>query len=428
LLDASDPHRQRPFHFSAAGSYNFKMKHLFQWAPFFFLITFLLTGCVKRIAPFEWVSKIPATEDALGPEELFRLPAGERISFNQLIDSLKTARVIFVGESHDQIEQHQIQLRLLQELSSRGKALAIAMEMFERSQQPILDRWSQGLLTEEAFLKEVKWETTWAMDYLLYKAILDEAKSRRLKVLGLNVSKELVRKVAQHGLEGLAPEDKRSLPEMDLSDQGHRAYIKNIYKGHHGGIAKEFEYFYQAQCLRDEGMAQAISDYLESVDGEGKTILVFAGNGHVVFDFGIPKRLFRRTPIPFETIALKEWQKETDEDFTYSGTSSPPANFIWITRRNPPEMKRPRIGVVLQKREGADGLEIERVIPESPAEKAGLLPGDRLIVVEGKEITRVKDIHDALARKGWGTDVIFTVLRDGLKKEIKVILPQPGSL
>ena len=399
------------------------MKHLLQWTFFIFFIISLLAGCVRRAPLPEWVSKIPATKEAVGPEEIFGLPSGESISFRQLLEGIETARVIFVGESHDQAEQHQIQVRILRELSSRGTNLAIAMEMFEQFQQPILDRWSQGLLTEEAFLKEVDWETTWAMDYQLYKGILDEAKARHLKVLGLNVARELVRKVAQNGIEGLSREDKGNLPEIDLSDKGHRAYIKGIYKGHPGGLAKEFDHFYQAQCLRDEAMAGALADFLKSPEGENKVVLVFAGNGHVIFDFAIPNRLYRRVSTPFETIVLKEWKKEINGDLTFSGASSPLADFIWITKPNPPEMKRPRIGVVVQKKEGANGLWVERVIPESPAEKAGLLPGDRLIAAAGKEIAEVKDLHDVLAQKGWGRDVTFTILRKGARREIKVTLP-----
>jgi len=38
-------------------------------------------------------------------------------------------------------------------------------------------------------------------------------------------------------------------------------------------------------------------------------------------------------------------------------------------------------------------------------------------------VTKVKEIQDALAKKGWGKDVNVTILREGLKKEITVILP-----
>ena len=81
------------------------------------------------------------------------------------------------------------------------------------------------------------------------------------------------------------------------------------------------------------------------------------------------------------------------------------------------------MGVVLKEKEDSKGLWIEKVIPESSAEKAGLLPGDQFIAVEGKEITKVKDIHDALSEKGWGKEITVTILRNGQKKEITVTLP-----
>jgi uncharacterized iron-regulated protein len=356
-------------------------------------------------------------------EQIFRLPEGERISFNQLLDDLDRARVIYVGESHDQIEHHQIQVRILQEFITRGKKVALAMEMFEKPQQSILDRWSKGFLTEEEFLKEIEWETTWSMDYHLYKDILNEVKNHHLKLLGLNIQKEWVRKVAQNGLENLSPEDKKGLPEMDLTDQHHRAYIASIYKSHRGGLAKDFEYFYQAQCLRDEAMAEAISDFLQSPEGKERTVLVFAGNGHVVFDFGIPKRLGRRTSIPYKTIVLKEWRKEINGDFNFSNANTPLSNFLWITNPNPPEKKRPRIGIVLREKEEAKGVWIERIIPQSPAEKAGLLPGDQFLAIEGKEIKKLRDLHDAFSQKGWGKEITLTILREGVMKEIVIILP-----
>jgi uncharacterized iron-regulated protein len=370
-----------------------------------------------------WVSKIVTMREPIGSEEIFRLPEGDPISFIQLLDHLNRTRVIFLGEVHDQIEHHQIQVRVLQGLMEKGEHVVVAMEMFERSQQPILDRWSQGLLTEEEFLKEIQWETTRGIDYSLYKEILDEIRNRHLKLLGLNVQRDLVRKVAQNGLVGLSLEDRKKLPEMDLTDQRHRAYIASIYKNHQGGSAKDFEYFYQAQCLWDEAMAETLSEFLKSPEGEGKTLLVFAGNGHVVFNFGIPKRFYRRASIPYQTVVLKEWRKKLDEEITFTEPPSPLANFLWITRPTPPEKKRPRMGIVVKEKEDLKGIWIERVIPESPAEKAGLIPGDQFIAIEGKEITKVKEIHDALSQKGWGKDITITIVRDGVRKEVMVTLP-----
>ena len=388
-----------------------------------FLITFSLS-CVQK-APPPWVSMIREITGPVGSEEIFKLPEGEKKSFSQLLEELDRSRVIFVGESHDQIEHHRIQVSLLQEFVTQGKEIAIGMEMFEKSSQPILDRWSQGLMAENEFLKETKWDLTWRMDYNLYKGILDEAKKHRLKLIGLNVQRDLVRKVAEQGIEGLPPEDRAKLPEMDLSDRAHRAYIRSVYKDHQEGSAKDLERFYQAQCLWDEGMAETLSEFLRLPENREKVVFVFAGSGHVIFDFGIPKRFFRRTPLPFKTLILKERKNNigADPDIRFTSVSQPLGDYLWITRPNPPEIKRPRIGVVLKEAKDLEGLQIERVIPGSPAEKAGLLAGDQLLTVEGRGITKVKDIHDAVVQKGWAKDITFMILREGTKRDVTVTLP-----
>jgi len=398
------------------------MKHFLSTT---FLVLFgmiLFVGCASRIQPL-WISKVAMIREPIGAEEIFRLPEGDLISFLQLLNGLESASVVFAGETHDQIDHHQNQVRILRGLIEKGKEVVVAMEMFEGSQQAILDQWTEGKLTEEEFLKEVKWETTWGMDYNLYKGILDEAKTRRLKVLCLNIERKLVRRVGQHGIAGLSPEDRAKLPEMDLSDKEHRKYIASIYKSHQGGSAKDFENFYQAQCLWDEAMADTLSRFLGSPEGRGRTVLVIVGSGHVAFDFGIPKRFYRRTPLPSKAIILKEWKKNIEGDFNFDKISSPLANFLWITKPAPQEKKRPKIGVILREQDDPKGIWVERVIPESPAEKAGLLSGDQFFAIDGKEVTKVKEIQDALAEKGWGKDVTLTIIQEGQKKEITVTLP-----
>jgi uncharacterized iron-regulated protein len=404
------------------GRYNDCVKHFVWWTLLILFGLILSVGCAKRIQP-PWISKIAMIREPIGTEEIFRLPGGDPISFHQLLSDLEPSSVIFMGETHDQIEHHQNQVRILQGLIGKNRDIVVGMEMFEKSQQPILDQWTEGKLSEEEFLKEIKWEATWGMDYNLYKGILDEAKTRRLKVLCLNIERELVRRVGQQGIAGLSPEDRAKLPEMDLSDKDHRRYMASIYRNHHGGSAKDFENFYEAQCLWDEAMAETLSRFLLSGEGRGKTVLVIAGSGHVAFDFGIPKRLHRRTPSHYKTIILKEWKKNVEGDFNVNKVSSPLAHFLWITKPTPPEKKRPRIGVLLRETEDPKGIWMERVIPGSPAEKAGFLSGDQFLAIDGKEVTKVKEIQDALAEKGWGKKVTVTILREGLKKEITVILP-----
>jgi type II secretory pathway component PulC len=46
-----------------------------------------------------------------------------------------------------------------------------------------------------------------------------------------------------------------------------------------------------------------------------------------------------------------------------------------------------------------------------------------LIAVEGIEIEKVEEIHHTLSEKDWGNDIRFTIIREGMKKEISIKLP-----
>ena len=62
--------------------------------------------------------------------------------------------------------------------------------------------------------------------------------------------------------------------------------------GGHGHSGPSFENFFAAQVLWDETMAESVADYvMASPDTQ---VIVLAGEGHVVFDFGIPSRVQRR--------------------------------------------------------------------------------------------------------------------------------------
>lgn len=70
------------------------------------------------------------------------------------------------------------------------------------------------------------------------------------------------------------------------------------------------------------------------------------------------------------------------------------------------------------------GNEISRVIPGSPAEKAGLVPGDRLVALNGVDINPENKDALAKARKEWtpGQTVHYTVKHDGASRKVDITL------
>jgi uncharacterized iron-regulated protein len=197
------------------------------------------------------------------------------------------------------------------------------MEMFDHTYQTVLDRWSKGELEYDAFLKRTHWYANWNFRDGLYKEILLFIKTRRLKLVGLNIPFHLPRKIAVGGLESLSPSERRMLPErIDTANPDHRAYLEKVFGRHKVRGRQNFEDFYAAQCAWEDGMASAVAE-----NRGDETMVVLAGNGHIVRRFGIPDRAFKRTGTPFRTIIPARPGTEV---------STQDGDFIWVTAGRPP--------------------------------------------------------------------------------------------
>ena len=77
--------------------------------------------------------------------QIVHLPTGIPVSQAQMLAVAGDARIVYVGETHDNPASHRLELQVLQALAERYPGrVALGMEMFVRSQQPALDRWVAG--------------------------------------------------------------------------------------------------------------------------------------------------------------------------------------------------------------------------------------------------------------------------------------------
>jgi uncharacterized iron-regulated protein len=106
-----------------------------------------------------------------------------------------------------------------------------------------------------------------------------------------------------------------------------------IFDAHRMG-PKDTEAFYRVQVLWDETMAQTAADYLSSPEGEGKRLVIFAGGHHVRHGYGIPRRLFRRIPVPYVivlpfAVEIPENKQDRMMDVEAPALPMPPGDFVW---------------------------------------------------------------------------------------------------
>jgi uncharacterized iron-regulated protein len=278
----------------------------------------LLGGCALKPKQI----KIEGIPGPIPVDTILDTAAGNAITFDQLIDQLASARVIYVGERHTSTVHHAIQLRIIKALVQRGRKISVGMEMFDHTYQPRLDLWSRGKLDYDAFLKQTHWYANWKFKDALYKEILLYIKNHGIQLTGLNIPFHLPRKIAIGGLDSLTASERSLLPKnIDTTNSDHRAYLETVFKMHATAGRQDFENFYAAQCAWEDGMASAIADNLGDA-----TMVVLAGNGHIYRNFGIPDRAFSRTGAPFRTVYLAIPAMEVNRK---------DGDFIWVTPQQP---------------------------------------------------------------------------------------------
>ncbi len=357
-------------------------------------------------------------------DDIFHIPTGIKVTKEQLLDLLAGGRVIYIGETHDNVEAHRVQLEIIKGLTERYPGqVAVGMEMFQRSFQAVLDQWSREELTEKEFLKETKWYSVWTMDYEYYKPILNFIREHHLLLLALDPSGELMKEVSNQGLEGLSEEVRRKLPQIDLSDPYHRKLIKAFYKAH-PSLNQSFERFYGVHVLREETMAEIIADFLTSEKGKGKKLIVLAGGNHIRYGLGIPRRVFRRLPeayaivLPVE-ISIPEEMRKRLMDVQLPDIPLTPADFYWMVKYDNIKKERLRLGVIVK--EVASKVIVARVLKDSSAAKAGIKEGDILISMDGEGLHENFDLTYLIGQKKPGDKGRFLIQRGEAQFEVEAL-------
>ena len=346
--------------------------------------------------------------------DILHLPTGLTVNFDQMMDSVATSRVIYIGETHDNIEAHKVQLQIIKRLTEHFP-VAIGMEMFRRSAQEKLDQWHTGKLS----VKEFKnlFHTNWGSGYQLYQPIFDFARTNQIKLIGLKSS----RKVENSFRSGDPAPDNTFYPELDDQDPYHRAYCMAAFGGHRG-TEKALEKPYRMLLLWEETMAQTVSRFLINPKYKDTKLVILSGGFHIQYGFGIPKRAYRRVPHAYSTIqpTITHIPEELkDRKMVVEKVSIPlyAADYAWKVDYKVHDNVRMGVRLVQKK----EGVTIMAVTQLSNAETAGIVKGDLLLRMDGKKLTRTEEVLEQLQNKKFNDHSTFHLRRDGKELNIKVV-------
>jgi uncharacterized iron-regulated protein len=277
-------------------------------------------GAPKSPAPPPAKPPAGGLEAAALPYAIVDARTGRSVDEKAFWARVGKARAICVGEDHTNPHHHWVQLAVVQHLAKdlpKGARLALGMEMFQRPFQGVLEDYAAKRIDAAALRSRAGWEERWGYDWGFYAQTIDATVAAGGHLLALNASRELTKKVVRKGLESLTPDEKAQVPELNLTDAGHRAWFDTLMDSMGGAHAHSTkapampddethkaakpapppvempsaERIYTVQVIWDESMADGAAKWLNATPSGHAVIL--AGNGHC-HDTAIVNRLKRR--------------------------------------------------------------------------------------------------------------------------------------
>ncbi len=229
------------------------------------------------------------------------------VPFSQLAAAAAKADFVFFGEQHDDPATHSSQLAVLAALGERRPSVVVTLEMFERDVQPLVDQYLAGTISEANFLAGSRPWDRYTTDY---RPLVELARVRGWRVVAANVPRRLASAVGRRGLallDTLNAADRRFIAREHICPKdAYYTKFAQTMTGHSAGggpptapdvaaMAKMTDTFYEAQCVKDEAMGEAI---VQAWRGAPKGAIVFHVNGafHSDAGLGTAERARRRAP------------------------------------------------------------------------------------------------------------------------------------
>ena len=382
----------------------------------FGLTLLLLTACTMTHKPAIGDPEMPYPPKAgLTVGDIYHLPTGAKVSKEQMTEAITDARIVYIGETHDNPAAHRLELELLRAVAKNYPGgVSLGMEMFNTNQQAVLDQWVNGELNEKEFLKKSDWYGVWGQDFAYYRDILIYARDNHIPVIGLNISKDLRRKVSMNALDDLDQEIREQLPEMDFDDIYQRAMAEAIFADHVSG-QKMLDGFLRVQTLWDESMAESIVLHLREQNPNHRMVVIAGGN-HVRYGFGIPRRVFRRMPTSYVLTGIRELVVPAEKSGRLMNVEMPkfpmpPYDYIVYTEYESLPGERVKLGVRFKEADGR--LLVESVVPGSSADKAGIQENDYILFLDDQPIKESFDLVYEVSNRRSGDQAILIVDRNG---------------
>jgi uncharacterized iron-regulated protein len=254
------------------------------------LLAWLLAALIPAGAP------LPAAQSAGEHPLLGRIWwRGGFLTEEALWKWMAQARVVYLGEIHDNPIHHQLQARPYRALLERGRKPSLGFEMFSTDAGPALAKLLADPRADLSRVPEVtRWRSRNWPDWAMYAPLVEIAHRAGLPVLATDLPRELAARVARRGLGELPAPLARELALGPPDPAQRAAVLGEFFESHCRVIPKErLGGLYDAWRARNRMMALSLARALR---GGAEGAVLITGAGHADRITGIPPDLASLVP------------------------------------------------------------------------------------------------------------------------------------
>jgi uncharacterized iron-regulated protein len=348
---------------------------------------------------------------------------GVETDIASLVRRYRDRDVFVIGEYHDSQACHAWQKDFLEALAREHAPLVVGFEFFNRDDDPVLALYLERKIDEAELLQRTGWYERGSLNFGYTRLVLEAVKRLGLKAVGLNVPRELVKRVAKKGFSSLSAPEKALFPGAERSHPEHEYFIRGTFGEFAVRVPPWFRNIYAAQKCWDVVMADSMRRALSRPGFRNHKGVIIAGSAHVAYGLGIPWRyrlLSGRAKVTtFVPVTVPVEKKDAGEEENpmvkaLSGQMPPAALFsrgladvvFAVAAEEKPFFAEAGFSGKLN---GDGVLEVERVAKDSPAEKCGLKDGDLVLAVDGAPVRTLEGLRLILAQKNWGDSLLLDI-------------------
>ncbi len=253
---------------------------------------------------------------------------GEILTFDEMLDKLAAVDAVFLGETHIDETTHRVELAVYEGLLKRRDGeVVLALEMFERDVQPVLDAYLAGEIEENDFIKQAR---AWGQYRSAYRPMIERAREDGLSVIASNFPRPLTRRIAMEGLsvlDTLKGDERAHAPaEIFPNSPEYWKRVDNAVRGHlammrRGGA--DDQRLTSTQTLWDNAMGESCVLALDA--HPGSMVLHVNGGFHSMYWDGTVRQFLLRKP---DARALTVAVYSTRNPSVSGGGGTPVADFV----------------------------------------------------------------------------------------------------